>query len=343
MGSRKEGTPAEASLAGLLCEGSGDELGKLPARIDRYSSARKRALVMVSHLQQVLHEPHLPHQPHLPQVQQLHQVVKEMQDCGNYLLFHHYYTVGKTRLAAMRSCRKHLLCPLCAIRRGAKTLKAYLDRYRVILDQEPGLRPFLVTFTVRNGDDLAERHRHLQTSLQRLHNRRRHWNKGSKSARWTEAARAEGAVWSYEVTNQGNGWHPHVHAIWLCRELPDQERLRQEWEAITGDSFMVDVRPLQQADPASGFCEVFKYAMKFSDLDPADNLQAHLTLRGRRLVGSFGVFRGVQVPEEMTDDLLPDLPYIEILYTYADRRGYSISSITEPVKADGEAVANGQP
>jgi hypothetical protein len=29
-------------------------------------------------------------------------------------------------------CMKHLLRPLCAIRRGAKAMKAYLDRWEVI-------------------------------------------------------------------------------------------------------------------------------------------------------------------------------------------------------------------
>ena len=55
-----------------------------------------------------------------------------------------------------------------------------------------------------------------------------------------------GAVWSYEVTySDANGWHPHVHAIWLAPEAPDMHALRDEWKEITGDSFMVDVRPIE--------------------------------------------------------------------------------------------------
>ena len=41
--------------------------------------------------------------------------------------------------------------------------------------------------------------------------------------------------------------------------------LSREWHEITGDSFIVDVRPISQDDPVSGFIEVFKYAVKFSD------------------------------------------------------------------------------
>ena len=47
--------------------------------------------------------------------------------CGDYLLFRHFFTVDKVKLHAAQFCKAHLLCPLCAIRRGAKALAAYLD------------------------------------------------------------------------------------------------------------------------------------------------------------------------------------------------------------------------
>ena len=47
-----------------------------------------------------------------------------------------------------------------------------------------------------------------------------------------------------------------------------------------------------------GFLETFKYALKFSDLPLQDNWEAYKTLKGKRLINSFGVLRGVEVPEE---------------------------------------------
>ena len=85
-----------------------------------------------------------------------------------YLLFRHYYTADLLRLHAASFCKRHLLCPLCAIRRGAKALKAYLDRWEVIRAENPRLKPFLVTLTVKDGDDLAERFRHLHESQRAL-------------------------------------------------------------------------------------------------------------------------------------------------------------------------------
>jgi hypothetical protein len=98
-----------------------------------------------------------------------------------------------------------------------------------------------------------------------------------------------GAVWSYEVKRGDNSgqWHPHLHMIALAEVEPSQERLSREWHQITGDSFIVDVRPIV-GDPAEGFMEVFKYAVKFSDQPVADTWHAFQTLKGKRLLALLG-------------------------------------------------------
>lgn len=316
MKPEKKNPPEAVELGGTVAsEGLRDESGSFPERLARYATARHRARQMVHHLGE-----------HGDGSERHQKAYVRLRDCGEYLCFHHYYTVGKVRLTAASFCKQHMICPLCAIRRGAKSLGAYLDRFQVIRQQQPELRPFLVTFTVKNGADLRERFDHLVKSHKRLHKRRREWFSHGRG--WTEAAKAAGAVWSYEVTNIGNGWHPHAHAIWLCEEAPDQATLRREWEGITGDSFMVDVRPIQQDDPAEGFCEVFKYAVKFAGLSLEHNVEAWDVLFGRRLLGSFGVFRGVQVPEELTDEPLDGLPYVELFYRYVQGAGYSLKRAT---------------
>ena len=69
--------------------------------------------------------------------------------------------------------------------------------------------------------------------------------------------------------------------IALAEVEPNAEKLSREWHEITGDSYIVDVRPISQEDPASGFVEVFKYAVKFSDQEPADTVHAWETLKGK--------------------------------------------------------------
>jgi len=235
--------------------------------------------------------------------------------CGNYLHFREYFTVGKVRLHSATFCKQHLVCPLCAIRRGAKALGAYLKRWKVIQEERPDLRPYLLTLTVKNGDDLEERQVHLTKSLRKLLDRRRNFNSGVPRAPWTELCRAEGAVYTLELTNKGNGWHPHCHMIVLATSQPSQTDLSTEWHKITCDSMVVDCRPIM-GDPVEGFMEVFKYAVKFSDLTLADNWHAAQILKGKRLLNSFGSFRGVEIPDSLLDEPLDGLPYFDRFYRY---------------------------
>lgn len=237
-----------------------DGIEALPKRVDRYGKAKKGALDVAEFIG-----------AHVEGQEKLHQRLSE---CGDYLAFRHYFTIDTVRLHGASFCMKHLLCPLCAIRRGSKALKAYLDRWEVIQGEKTALRPFLVTLTVRNGDDLAERFRHLHAGQRELWKRR-------QRGRGSVLDGVVGAVWSYEVKRGQNSgdWHPHLHMIALAEVEPSQERLSREWHDITGDSFVVDVRPIT-GDPVEGFLEVFKYAVKFSDQPPADTWHAYSVLKG---------------------------------------------------------------
>ena len=332
----------EVSLATDSSKGS-DTAENLPSRISRYGIAKARAVENCNWLAeygkslefvkvQTIEGEVDYHDP-----MEFHEVVKLTQDlerCGNWMLFHHYFTVDKVRLANMKTCKKHLMCPLCAIRRGSKALQAYLDRFELITAENPNLKPYLLTLTVTNGEDLAERFEHLQKSFKKYMKRKR--TADSLGRGYCELNKVHGAVFTYEFTHKENGWHPHIHMVCMCdpNDLPDfpqftkdgnlkkESKLAQEWLDITGDSYIVDIRSIE-GDPVEGFIEVFKYALKFSDLTPEDNYHAYRTLRGKRLQGSFGLFWGVKVPEKMTDDLFEELPYLELFYRYT-RAGYSL-------------------
>lgn len=316
----KKENPVGASILADVAHTGSDEALNFGDRIARYGEAHSRSLMMRDHLLG-------------DQSPDAKKAASGLSSCGEYLHFREYFTVGKVRLHSAQFCKQHLICPLCAIRRGAKSLGAYLDRWQVIRSERPELRPYLVTLTVKNGDDLQERQEHLTRSLKRLLGRRREFNKGKRGSPWTELCKAQGAVYTLELTNKGNGWHPHCHMIALCAQEPSQEALSAEWHAITGDSFVVDVRPIT-GDPAEGFMEVFKYAVKFSDLSLADNWEAAQLLKGKRLLGSFGCFRGVQVPESLLDEPLDGLPYFDRFYRFMNGH-YQLTGETGEVSASG--------
>jgi len=291
-----------------------DQAERLPERIARYSRARERALIMEQYLSG-LHDDRI-----------ALEASGALRNCGNYLGFRHYYTVNQIKLHMAWLCKQHLICPLCAIRRGAKGLAAYLERYAVLQETHPNLKPYLTTLTIRDGEDLDERIGHLQKSFRTLQKKRHRWLSAVRGVPYTEFSRVQGAVGSYEIKRgSGSGlWHPHIHMIAMCAQEPSQWVLRSEWEVITKDSFMVDVRPLDKhKDPAEDFKEVFKYAVKFSDLNPVDNWHVARLMARQNLLFNFGVFRGVKVPDKLTDDLL-DLPYFRLLYRYLKKSGYNL-------------------
>ena len=305
-----------------------DEAELLGERITRYGQAHTRSNLMLDHLRDDPSE-------------SSRKAAASLSTCGNYLHFREYFTVGKVRLHNATFCKQHLICPLCAIRRGAKALGAYLTRWQVIQAEHPELRPYLLTLTVKNGDDLEERQAHLTKSLRKLLDKRRNFNAGSRGHPWTELCKGQGGVYTLELTNKGKGWHPHCHMIVLASSQPSQTALSAEWHKITGDSMIVDCRPIT-GDPSEGFMEVFKYAVKFSDLSLADNWHAAQLLKGKRLLNSFGLFRGVEVPESLLDEPLDSLPYWDRFYRFVQGEyqftGESPKSFAAPASAPPPAT-----
>lgn len=249
-------------------------------------------------------------------------IAVQLGSCASYLLFRNYYRRDELRLHSANLCRRHLLCPFCAACRAAKYLQAYMERFQVVTAENPQLRPFFVTITIKDQADLGNAFNHLRGAMRKMSQQRRDALKGQ---RFVEFAKALGGVHSVEFKRgRGSGlWHPHAHMIWLCEEAPDARKLSAEWLAITGDSYIVDVRECYGETLADSFLEVFKYALKFSDLELADNWEAYNTLKGKRLVDSFGCLKGVEVPESLLDEELADEPYLLMLYRYLSKSGYN--------------------
>ena len=310
-------TPESLAAQGEGVSGSSTGLGE---RLKRYGTAKARNHQMAGHLVKA-------HRPDLS---------KRLYDCGSYLRFRHYLDHQQTRLIESRSCDISLLCPLCAIRRGARLLKRYLERCAYLA---PAHDFYLVTLTVKNGPDLAERYAHLLHSWKRLNQRAK---KG-----YGAFADASGAFGSIEFTKSQEGWHPHMHMLWaMPKGTPPlrwgkDSQLGMDWAAATGDSFIVHAELVQAdaaarrarseertpADPlVSALCEVLKYALKFSSLSLDDNLDAYWTLKGKRLTRAYGCFYGLEVPGELLDDAELDGPYLEWLFRYAGSSGYVLSS-----------------
>ena len=88
-----------------------------------------------------------------------------------------FYTIGEVKLAKLRTCGQHLLCPFCAAIRASRAIQRYVERINQVLQENRKLKPVLITLTVKNGSDLAERSEHLMKSFRTLLERRRDYLK----------------------------------------------------------------------------------------------------------------------------------------------------------------------
>lgn len=119
-----------------------------------------------------------------------------------------------------------------------------------------------------------------------------------RSRLWTAKVQGGCAVCEILPRSAGTEWHPHLHLITEGKYLPVQP-LRKLWMQITGDSFIIDVAMGKDADAAAAY--VSKYITKpFDDgttRNPVRLIEALEALHGRRLVSTFGSWRGQRLTE----------------------------------------------
>lgn len=314
----QEKSPVSAVLADSET-GLGFE--SLQSRLQRYGAGKTRALDMAKYITEFYGIK----QKSVGRPSENQKLAAKLSNCADFLIFKRYLTVDEVRLHAANFCKKHLLCPFCAMRRGAKYLQAYKQRLDVVFQENTKLRAFMVTLTVKDGESLSERFSHLRSALKKYRDQRRNALKGQRQV---EYAKAFGGVHSIEIKRGKNSglWHPHVHMIWLCEVPPSALQLSREWLDITGDSYIVDVREFYGESVVDGFLEVFKYALKFSDMELGDNWEAYQLLKEKRLVDNFGLLRGVKVPEELTDEDM-DEDFVYMLYYFARSSGYNFGGL----------------
>ena len=297
--------------------------GTLATRIAKYERAKRRSLKMLEFIESELRKCSPVGDP---RAASLSKQAGRLRACGTWLHFAYYFGwLGdefkqETRLIRANFCKQHLLCNFCAVSRSIKALTVYLKRYRYIMQMKPYLMPFLITFTVKNGPDLNERFNHIQKSFRTLQDNRRLYLSSPRKRKFTQLAKVKAGAGTYENTYNPHTreHHVHIHLIGLCDDIPAHKPLCDEWEAITRDSFVTDIRPFEDINnPETAFMEVFKYVLKFSTMPLEVNYHAAQVLAGRHLLISFGDFWGTKVPEELAEDPL-DREHVDYYFDWLD-------------------------
>lgn len=167
---------------------------------------------------------------------------------------------------------------------------------------------FLTLTLKSSADPLSVQLDKLYTSFQALR-RRQLWK-----------SKVVGGVAFLEVTysKDNESWHPHFHILIEGYYLPHQ-KLKRIWYEITGDSYIVDIRPVNDRRTAAKY--VTKYAAKpFNNTflnrpDPLD--EAILAFKGRKLLLTFGTWRGITLIRTPSEGSWEHVAPLETIITNA--------------------------
>jgi hypothetical protein len=188
-------------------------------------------------------------------------------------------------IALCGDCGKHkrfpnrcdcFYCPECQPRLAAERRKAVEWWTRLIC------QPKHIVLTVRNVPDLTKGHvQELKRWFGRLRRRAfaRNW---------------QGGFYSLEVTNEGRGWHLHIHALVDAKWI-DAGELARQWNSVTGG--IGNIVCVKDARKEGYLAEVTKYAVKGVDLAKwaaPDIITFIEAFTGVRAFGVFGTLYGAR-------------------------------------------------
>lgn len=117
-----------------------------------------------------------------------------------------------------------------------------------------------------------------------------------RNAIWKATQHGGAAFLEVKWNPQTDRWHPHLHVISQGRYIP-QNRLRDAWYKITGDSFIVDVRLVKsRTDLCSYVTKYVASPVSHSVTNTHDLLvEAMKALHGRRTATTYGTWRGLRL------------------------------------------------
>jgi hypothetical protein len=253
--------------------------------------------------------------------------------CGRTVCLRHYPGVGIV-IHYGRFCGFRRACPICAALRRRKLVSRGTRAMTELLKQNPGLRLAFIMLTVVDDPILLNCYEHLNRSWQRLLGRRADALRGRGHSQW---GKVHAGIANFEVERgSGSGdWHIHAHVLVAYEGELDIEAMQAEWLAITGDSHIVDVCPVQQ-DPTrddalkAAVKATLGYSVKWQHLSRADLWQAQVELHGRKLTRPFGDLRGFDVPQR------------ESLGSCSAQQAFDLSEgYWQPVQDEGDGPQHG--
>jgi len=206
-------------------------------------------------------------------------------NCGSCMAVEVAEEDGRLRISA-NYCRDRFCVP-CGVERTeriARNLAKHCDKKQIRF----------VTLTLKhNKNRLSTEIRRILTCFKSVR----------RASPWLSAVSGGAYFLEIKLSAQDSHWHVHLHCLvetsWL-----DQRQLSAAWKRVTGDSFIVDVRPVCAHE------QVIRYVTKYvgKPLDASihqdfDRLcEFVVAVSGTRFCGTFGSWRGLKLEAPSTTD-----------------------------------------
>lgn len=132
---------------------------------------------------------------------------------------------------------------------------------------------------------------------------------------WQAHVDGGAAVLEIKHSHRDHLWHVHIHMLAQGRYIRHAD-LKREWHRITGDSFVVDVRPVNSADDAARY--ITKYITKpvASTIvnKPAPLAELIGACARRRLVLTWGTWRGLKLSAPLDDTVWKSICPLRVVF-----------------------------
>jgi len=204
--------------------------------------------------------------------------IEGLSNCRKFAMFVREKISGEVKV--MSSACGDRWCPMCAAAKAAYATDQ-TEEYIRSLD-----KPRFLTLTLRHDpQDLKSQLNFLTDSFRRIR-QRAFWKKN-----------VTGGIWFLQA-KRGSGtgcWHPHLHIL-IDGNYMEQKRLSDLWELVTFGSPVIDIRRIH--DPAATARNVARYTARpasMADMSLADRIEVIESLKGKRLCGTFGNAKGVNL------------------------------------------------